>query len=113
MAKNPVELANQMVKPRKNGDTFSFNGQGAWSGAVNALDGTIEETHPYKRAKENDFHHSFYFSDPMIEKIANGDNLFFYVDNKNNIHVNPTGRADKPYDENFIIESIKKQIGIK
>ena len=48
---------------------------------------------------------SFKYQEPeVIEKIANGDNLFFYVDNKNNIHVNPTGRADKPYDENFIIK---------
>lgn len=105
--KNPNEQAKSIMK--KKGNTFSFNGKKAWSGAVNSLDGVIEETHPYENAKEYDFHHSFYFSDPAIERIANGESLFFYVDDNGEIQLDPTNRGQK-YDRNAIIEKIKSQI---
>ncbi len=40
-----------------------------WIGAVNLLDGYIEEVYTYETAKNADFHHSFYFSQNAIRKI--------------------------------------------
>ena len=104
---------NKLVQESKKGinDTFMFNGKGAWSGSVNPLDGTIEETHSYDEAKDYDFHHSFYFTDPTLEKMNSGDSLFFFVDKDGNVNIDPMERGDdRPYNERFIIEQIKKQI---
>lgn len=97
-------------KPKKINDTYSFNGKNYWSGAVNRLDGVIEEPHTYKESKNNNFHHSLIFSEPMVEKMDNGDCLFFFVDDNGDISVNSTGRSPEDYDEQFLINEIKKQI---
>ncbi len=47
-----------------------FNGVPFWSGSVNLLDGKIEEVHSYQEAQAADFHHSLYFSQAQIEKMA-------------------------------------------
>lgn len=108
--KTPQALAHSLIKP-KSKDTFTFNGKGAWAGAVNSLDGTIEETHSYQEAQDNDFHHSYYFTDPMLEKMDRGENLFFFIDSDGNIQINPMQRGDGlPYDEKKLIEQIKNQI---
>lgn len=91
-------------------DTFRFNGRKAWSGAVNVLDGEIEETHRYKEAMENDFHHSFYFSDEQLDKMTSGETCFFYVDG-DGIHVDPTERVDG-IDKRFLEDRIKEQIKV-
>lgn len=110
--KSPLEQANALVPQRKSKDTFSYNGKNAWSGAVSTIDGAIEETHPYSRAKDYDFHHSFYFSDPAIERIESGDSLLFYVDEKGNIQLDPTNRG-QGYDKNALLDKIAKQIKIR
>ena len=51
-----------------------------WCGSVNILDGIIEEVHTYEEARMNDFHHTFIFSEQQVEKIDNGECLFFSVE---------------------------------
>ena len=85
-----------------------FKGRPFWSGSVNLLDGVIEEVHSYEDAEANDFHHSFYFSDPQIEKMANGENAFFWVDEDGEI--NGEWRTTI---EDEIINRIKEQIEIR
>ena len=53
----------------KDGNTFIFHGKPAWCGAVNVMDGIIEETHTYEEAEDSDFHHSFYFSDSQLDSM--------------------------------------------
>ena len=110
--KGPLEQAQTLAPKRRSKDTFSFNGKNAWSGAISALDGVIEETHPYRDAKEYDFHHSFYFSEPAIERIGNGDSLFFYVDEDGNVQIDPIGRG-QGYDKNALLSKILEQIKIR
>ena len=108
--KNGIQKMVNESKKDKN-DTFMFNGKGAWSGSVNPLDGVIEETHSYDEAQENDFHHSFYFSDSILDKMNSGDSLFFFVDKDGNIEIDPMERGDdRPFNEQFVIEQIRKQI---
>ena len=80
-----------------------------WSGSVSLIDGIIEETHTYKEAELNDFHHSFYFSETQIEKMDNGECAFFCVDRKSGEIY-----TFRQYGEvsNDIIEKIKEQIKI-
>lgn len=56
-----------------------FNGVPFWSGSVNLHDGEIEEVHSYQQAQAADFHHTFYFSQTQIEKMADGDCAFFWI----------------------------------
>ena len=56
-----------------------FNGVPFWSGSVNLLDGKIEEVHSYQEAQAADFHHSLYFSQAQIEKMAEEDCAFFWI----------------------------------
>ncbi len=56
-----------------------FNGVLFWSGSVNLLDGKIEEVHSYREAQAADFHHSLYFPQAQIEKMADGDCAFFWI----------------------------------
>lgn len=110
--KNSLDQANALV-PQKNKsyNTFSYNGKNAWSGAVSPLDGFIEETHPYSKASANDFHHSFYFSEPLVKKIDNGDSLFFFVDKDGNVEIDPIGRGSN-YNKDFIKRQILNQIKV-
>lgn len=54
-----------------------YNNKPVWSGLINLLDNTIEESHPFSEAREGDFHHSFYFEHP--EKLDDDNNVFFYI----------------------------------
>ena len=63
------------------GNSAMFNGKPFWSGSVSLLDGVIEEVHSYQEAEEAGFHHSLYFSHNQVEKMDNGENAFFWVDN--------------------------------
>lgn len=60
-----------------------YRGTSFWCGSVNLCDGTIEEIHRYEEAANCDFHHSFYFSPPQIEKMRNGECAFFWIGNYN------------------------------
>ena len=103
------------MSKNKSKNTFSFNGKKCWCGSINTLDGIIEETHSYNKASSYDFHHSFYFTDTSIEKMDNGDCLFFYVDNNGSINLDPVGRGldvGAKYNKNILVEKIKKQIQI-
>lgn len=85
-------------------NTASFNGKAFWSGSVSLLDGVIEEVHSFSEAEDADFHHSMYFSSAQIEKMDNGENAFFFVDNG---EVHGDWRVSIPDD---IIGRIKEQI---
>jgi hypothetical protein len=50
-----------------------------WIGTVNVYDGEIEEVHSYEEARNDDFHHSYYFSQPQIEKMTNGEVMIFWI----------------------------------
>jgi hypothetical protein len=63
----------------KDKNTFTYKGRKYWSGAVNQLDGVIEEVHTYQEAESSDWHHSFYFSLNAIEKMKDDEWLFFCV----------------------------------
>ena len=65
---------------KSNGNGATFNGKPFWSGSVSLLDGVIEEVHSYQEAEAADFHHSMYFSSAQVEKMANGENGFFFVE---------------------------------
>ena len=87
-------------------DTASFNGKPFWSGSVSLLDGVIEEVHSFAEAEDADFHHSMYFSQAQLEKMENGDNAFFWVENGK---VQGNWRESVPKD---IINKIEEQITI-
>lgn len=93
------------VSAKKN--LATFNDKRFWSGSVNLTDGVIEETHSYEEAKANDFHHSMYFSNSQVEKMANQENAFFWVDTDGTI--NGDWRDEINAD---IIEKISKQIQV-
>lgn len=86
------------------GNGATFKGRPFWSGSVSLLDGVIEEVHTYKQAENADFHHSMYFSPGQVEKMANGENGFFWVDRGN---VYGEWRDSVPQE---IIDSIERQI---
>lgn len=90
------------------GNTFVFNGKNYWCGAVNTLDGVIEEVHTYEEANSYDFHHSLYFSDEQLENMREGISCFFYVYD-NEIVVDPIGR-NTDVDVDFLKNEINKQI---
>ena len=50
-----------------------------WIGTINVMDGEIEEVHTYEEARDNDFHHSFYFSQPQVEKMTDGEVMIFWI----------------------------------
>ena len=102
--KESVLYEGQVLYSDRN--TASFKGKAFWSGSVSLLDGVIEETHTIEEAEDADFHHSMYFSQAQIEKMENGENAFFWVDNGN---VYGDWRESIPQD---IIESIKEQIKV-
>jgi len=53
-----------------------------WIGAVNILDGYIEEVHTFETAKDNDFHHSMYFSIPILDRQKRDEEvLIFWFEN--------------------------------
>ena len=102
--KESVLYEGQVLYSDRN--TASFKGKAFWSGSVSLLDGEIEETHTIEEAEDADFHHSMYFSQAQIEKMENGENAFFWVDNGN---VYGDWRESIPQD---IIERIKEQIKV-
>ena len=111
----PRKSKNESLNESSGGNTFIFKGKKCWSGAVNTLDGTIEEVHSYKEAQEYDFHHSFYFSDEQIDKMEEGLSCFFMVFPDHTIMVNAMSRfnpedRDIKLDEDFLKRRIKEQI---
>lgn len=79
-----------------------------WIGTVNVFDGEIEEVHTYEQARDNDFHHSFYFSEPQQEKMINHECMIFWI-NADGIQAEWTmGKASPD-----IVNKIKEQITFK
>lgn len=103
-AEEPVRFSKEYANPKNGG---IFRGQPFWSGSVNLIDGIIEEVHTYEEAEANEFHHSFYFSDPQVEKMDEEENAFFWVENG---EVYGTWRVDI---NDKIINRIKEQIQIR
>jgi hypothetical protein len=88
-------------------NTASFKGKAFWSGSVSLLDGVIEEVHTMEEAEAVDFHHSMYFSPAQVEKMENGENAFFWVDD---------GKVQGDWRESVpktIIKRIEEQIKVK
>lgn len=97
--------ANEDIRySEREGNGATFNGKPFWSGSVSLLDGMIEEVHSYAEAENSDFHHSMYFSANQIEKMANGENAFFFVEDGK---VYGDWRASVPKD---IVNRIEEQI---
>lgn len=89
----------------KNRGILKRTGEEFWIGTVNVYDGEIEEVHTYEEARDNDFHHSFYFSQSQIEKMTNGECMIFWI-NADGIQAEWTmGKASPD-----IINKIKEQI---
>jgi hypothetical protein len=59
----------------------TWNGRPFWSGAVDLVSGQIMEVHPYEKAQQSDFHHSFYFSQRAIDEMRAERWGFFWVEN--------------------------------
>ena len=64
-----------------NKNEATYRGKPFWIGSVNLTDGEIEEVHSYEEAEANGFHHTFYFSDPQLDKIDEDENGIFWVEN--------------------------------
>jgi len=91
----------------KNRGILKRTGEEFWIGTVNVLDGEIEEVHTYEQARDNDFHHTFYFSEPQQEKMTNGECMIFWI-NADGIQAEWTmGKASPD-----IVNKIKEQITI-
>ena len=72
-----------LLKNQENNNNHAIlkrTGKKFWIGCANTLDGYIEEVHTYEEAERSDFHHSFYFSPNMLEKISNEECMVFWVD---------------------------------
>lgn len=102
-------VLEEELNKNTSGNTFKFKNKYYWSGSVNVLDGVIEEVHTYKEAKNHDFHHTMYFSENQVEKMDNDECVFFYIDEDNEIHIDPIGRT-KTFDEMMLKSKIKEQI---
>lgn len=60
-------------------DTAIYKGKNFWSGVFDTSDGHIREVHSYKKAKDNDFHHSMYVSPQSQDAMKHGEAGFFWV----------------------------------
>ena len=88
----------------RNLNEATFNGKEFWSGSVSLIDGIIEEVHSFEEAEAVDFHHSLYFSQAQVEKMASGENAFFFIDG---------GKVEGDWRESVpknIIKKIEEQI---
>ena len=102
--KNPSDSKDIRYSDR---NTATFKGKPFWSGSVSLLDGVIEEVHTIEEAEDADFHHSMYFSPAQVEKMENGENAFFWVDD---------GKVQGDWRESVpkaIIKRIEEQIKVK
>ena len=110
---DPRKQKNESLNESNGGNTFIYKGKKAWSGAINILDGVIEEVHSYREAENADFNHSFYFSDTQVDKMDEGLTCFFCIYEDHNILVNPMMRFshdDIELDEEYLKSRIKEQI---
>jgi len=65
----------------------TFNGEPFCFGAVNVLDGCIEEVVSYSRAKDTDFHHGYLFSGSVIDAIDDKSAAVFWLTAKHDIYL--------------------------
>ena len=85
-----------------------FKGKPIWCGSASLLDGYIEEVHTYEDARNEDFHHSLYFSIPQAEKISNGENTFFWIEDDGTVYTDWRWEDAPPH----IVAAIKSQLTI-
>jgi hypothetical protein len=101
-----IQQGYQIIFESEDPTPAKFHGKEFWIGSVSTLDGAIEEVHSYQKAASNDFHHSVYFSQGSIDKMASGESAVFWVNEKGIIQ--SQWRDDElPAD---IIAKIKEQI---
>lgn len=91
-------------------ETFKYNNVDYFLGSVNILDGKIEEVHTYNECKNNDFHHSFIFSEEQVNKMDEDECTVFYINN-GKILIDPIGRNNLDDMLKYQLEGkIEKQI---
>ena len=95
------------------GDTFRWQGRAYWSGAVNVLDGGIEEAHTYWEAEAAGFHHSLYFGDHAVGQMDDGEWAFFCVRADGAVYVSSTQREElSAAQELRLAARIKEQVKV-
>jgi hypothetical protein len=95
------------------GDTFKYKGKAYWSGAINILDGVIEEVHTNREAAAADWHHSHYFSHEAQIAMREGTDAFFCVYDNGDIMVDATSRNDLTDEQKqFLAQRIREQVQI-
>lgn len=86
---------------------FEYKGKKYYIGIVNTLDGQIEETYTFDKVSSLEFSHLKYCSPEQIEKIKDGENVRFFVNNNEIIFI------DKVLDSSniiFLTNKINEQI---
>jgi hypothetical protein len=109
--KNKAALQKMVDDAAKADAPPRFNGRPFWSGAVDLRDNIINEVHPYQKAKDADFHHNMYFSAAEIEKMANDESTFFWVDPDGTVNIDWRDQRSKG-NSGELISAIKDQISI-
>lgn len=99
---NKLQPKVKKVAPQNKG---SYQGKPFWIGTVNTLDGKIESVYDYETAESNDFHHSFYMSPEIVEKIDNEDSAVFWFNNNGEIEFQWRNDIAKDW-----LEAIKEQL---
>lgn len=92
------------VKAGKGSNEATFKGQPFWCGVVNSIDGIIEEVHTYEEARDNDFHHSFYFTDKGLDAFTEKYGEFFWIEGGKVMTYSPDSLSPKI--KNKILEQI-------
>ena len=88
----------------------SVRPEDAWCGCADAIDGEIYELHTYEEAEASDFHHSLYFSPNALDKMDEGECVFFCKDDNGGIFLDPFDHMPAGVDKSRIINHIKKQL---
>jgi len=77
-----MKLEKYLTEKKEEKNLYTFKGKPFWSGAYDFIDGFIYEVYPYETAEESDFHHSMYFSNKAVAKMAKEEWGFFWMDDR-------------------------------
>jgi hypothetical protein len=102
-----LEKGDKVMASGNNKNLGEYKGEKFWIGMADIIDGHIYEVHTYEEAQENDFHHTFYFSQESINKYNEESNVIFWVKNGDIII-----DWDIINENNLLKDLIKKQIKI-
>lgn len=90
-------------------------GERFWIGAVNLLDGEIEDVYTYREAKAADFHHTFYFGPNALDMVDNQEAIVFFVQPRRTVVI--WDNYDAPdltrEQKSHLVARIKEQITFK